>query len=660
MCGIAGLIKTDGVVADRQLLARMLAVIAHRGPDGSGIWSDGQAALGHVRLSIIDPVGGGQPMCNEDGTLWITFNGEIFNYVELMATLESRGHQFRTRCDTEVILHAFEEYGPRCVEQFNGQWSFVIWDTRQRTVFASRDRLGVRPFFFTRTDQEFLFASEVKALLQSPRVRPSLDLTSLDQLFTFWTPLAGRTMFTGIDELAPGHNLFFEAGRVLITRYWHPDYPTTEMAPAQGQHVEDLQARLVDAVRLRLRSDVPVGAYLSGGLDSSLTSALIRQFTDASLTTFSVTFDDPEFDESHFQQEVSRYIGTQHRAIACGGEEIGRVFPDVGWHTEKPLLRTAPAPLYLLAQHVKNSGHKVVITGEGADEMLGGYDLFKEAKVRRFWARQPESTARPRLLDRLYPYLPGLQAQSSQYRQAFFKARPQDLLSPFFSHLPRWEMTAQIKRFYSKQTRDSLQGYSAADEFASRLPRNFAKWAPLSQAQYLETVCLLPGYILSSQGDRMSMAHGVEGRFPFLDVRVVELAAQLPPRLKLQGLNEKHILKQVAQGFVPESVRQRSKQPYRAPDACSFFGTAAKRFEFGYVRDLLSPDRINRDGVFHAPAVEKLVAKAEQGALSGTRDNMALVGILSTQLLIDRFLSQAQTSATSKDSVSSLSLSSTF
>lgn len=638
MCGIAGFANFDSRRPDPVALRQMIRAIGHRGPDAADIFHDEHVGLAHARLSIIDHSGGGQPMANEDGSLWVTFNGEIFNYVELRNELLGRGHHFASHSDTEVILHGYEEWGEDCVKHFNGQWAFAVWDAHERTLFLSRDRLGVRPLFYTWADGQFLFASEVKSLLTNSAVRREIDPLALEQLFTLWTTVPPRTIFRDIFELPPAHNLTFHEGQAVTRRYWHLDYVPDDPPQTDDAYAEQLLELLVDATRLRLRADVPVGAYLSGGLDSSLTTALIRKFTDAPLHTFSVTFDDPEFDESRFQQDVVSRLNTDHTSIRCTQADIGRVFPDVVRHAEKPMLRTAPAPLFLLSRLVREQGCKVVVTGEGADEMLGGYDIFKEAKVRRFWARQPDSKLRPQLLGRLYPYLPNLQAQSAAYLQAFFNVRPQDLDSPFFSHLPRWELTAKLKQFFSPELKAEIGDYNVFEELRARLPTDYARWPAFCQAQFLETTLLLPGYILASQGDRVAMAHAVEGRFPFLDYRVAEFAARLPVRLKMQGLNEKFLLKKLARQLVPESVLSRSKQPYRAPDAKSFIRSDASREPLDYTAELLSTDRIAATGLFAFGAVEWLVKKLRAQQITGTKDNMALVGILSTQLLVDQFI----------------------
>jgi asparagine synthase (glutamine-hydrolysing) len=640
MCGIAGIfdpLKRE--IPSRHTLHRMINAMAHRGPDERGFHSDADGGLAHARLSIIDLASGQQPMSNEDGSVWVTFNGEIFNYVELREDLLAKGHAMRTHSDTEVIVHAYEDKGPACVEDFNGDFAFAIIDKRRGQLMLARDRMGVRPVYYAISNGVLVFASEVKAILQYPGIRAELDPIGLDQSFTFWFPLAPRTIFKNIFELPPGHILIAGASGISTRRYWDLRFPmaagdSTVWPHDEKEVAEELESLLLDATKIRLRADVPVGAYLSGGLDSSAVTALIRLCKSSKLRTFSVGFESPEFDESQYQQEVVRALKTDHQSILCTNKNIADVFPDVIRHTERPILRTAPAPLYRLAQFVRENGFKVVLTGEGADEIFAGYDIFKETKVRRFWARQPGSAWRPRLLRRLYPYLAGLNAQPQAYLQAFFKIGLDKPMDPFFSHLPRWHMTSRLKTFFSPELRRSLDGYNAVEELRGKLPPEYKDWHWLSQAQYLEAGHLLPGYILSSQGDRVSMAHAVEGRFPFLDHRVVEFAGRIPPRLKLRGLDEKHILRRAVGRHLPASIADRRKQPYRAPDSQCFFGKDAPE----YVEELLSSRTIAESGYFDPSAVEKLVQKCRQQEVVGFRDNMSLVGILSVQLLDRQFV----------------------
>jgi asparagine synthase (glutamine-hydrolysing) len=613
----------------------MGAAISHRGPDGHGQLLTPGAGLAHVRLSIVGLADGQQPMTEATRRFSIVFNGEIFNYVELRRDLEARGVVFRTGSDTEVLLQLYATFGDACLARLNGDFAFAIWDARDRRLLLARDRMGVRPLFYARRGDALYFASEVKALLRVPGIDAEIDPYALDQIFTLWAPIAPRTAFRDICELEPGQMLAVENGKVTLRSWWSLDYPDAGDHPARNpaEVEEELRALLTDATRLRMRADVPVGAYLSGGLDSSLITALAAPMAPNGLDTFSVTFDDAEHDESSFQQIVAEALRTRHHAVACGPGDIAADFPDVIRATERPVLRTAPAPLYALARLVRRSGMKVVLTGEGADEIFAGYDIFRETRVRRFCARQPGSKLRPQLFRKLYPYLPGLKQQSPEYLAAFFGTGNDRSDDPLFSHRPRFRSTAATKIFYSDGLRAELAGYDAADDLASRLPADFGRWHPLNQAQYLETRFLLPGYILSSQGDRMAMAHGVEGRFPFLDHRLVEFANRLPPEMKLKGLEEKHVLRQVARNLLPGSIIDRPKQPYRAPDSGSFAGGA----EPAYLADAMGTAAIAKAGLFNPLAVSRLLAKCRAQPVSGFRDNAAFVGILSTQLWMQAF-----------------------
>jgi asparagine synthase (glutamine-hydrolysing) len=413
MCGIAGIVETHGREPDLDALQRMVELIRYRGPDAQATHVSGPCALGHARLSIVDLATGQQPMSNGDGRLWLVFNGEIYNHVELRAALEAKGHRFRTRSDTEVILHLYEEYGEACVERMNGQWAFALWDERRQQLFMARDQPGIAPLFYAQHEGRLLFGSEMKSILGFPDFPRRIDPRALDNLMTTWSVVPPRGLFEGVVELPPGHMLTFRDGQVTVRRYFELAYDEIDEATPGPELCERVLAELVDAARLRFqRSDVPVGAYLSGGLDSTLIASIVRRFTDVPLRTFSVRFEDAEFDEGRYQDEARSYLGVEHQELMCRKDDIARHFPDVIWHAERSVVRTAPAPMYLLSGLVRDAGYKVVLTGEGADEMFGGYDIFKEAKVRRWIAQKPGSRLRPLLLRRLYPYLPQLQRQS--------------------------------------------------------------------------------------------------------------------------------------------------------------------------------------------------------------------------------------------------------
>lgn len=622
MCGIAGFAGSSATAEDATGRVReMLAAIRHRGPDESGAFIGPGVALGSARLSILDLATGTQPIANEDNTLWIVFNGEIFNYIELRAELEQRGHRFSTHTDTEVLLHLYEDHGPACLHRLNGQFAFAIWDERSRGLFLARDRLGIRPLYYTEAAGALVFASEVKALLRYPGVSAEIDPVSLQQTFVFWSPLPGRSAFRGIRQIPPGHSMLWHDGRADVRRYWQLSFDTDAPPGDECSYLEEFRELLIDSTRLRLRADVPVGAYLSGGLDSCTIAALVRRHAANRLETFSIAFTDPRFDESAFQRRMAEHLGTDHHVVCATQADIGRAFPEVVWHTEAPVMRTAPAPMFLLSKLVRECGYKVVLTGEGADEFLAGYDIFKEALIRRFWARRPESELRPRLLARLYPDIPGLAASGAANLTAFFGAGLTDTALPHYSHMIRWRNNARTLRFLAHEARDPVAGIE--------VPAEFGGWNPLARAQYLEADIFLSGYLLSSQGDRVAMAHSVEGRHPFLDYRVVEFANRLPSNLKLRGLNEKYLLRRLAADYLPREIVGRPKRPYRAPVHRSFF--PGEPLE--YVEDLLSPGRIRQSGLFHAPAVSHLVKKIRSGAALGETDEMALCGVVSTQLL---------------------------
>ncbi|MCU0546653.1 MAG: asparagine synthase (glutamine-hydrolyzing) [Oscillatoriaceae cyanobacterium Prado104] len=632
MCGIVGILNLrEPQPIPEQILPQMLGMIRYRGPDEFGIYRDDWANLGNARLSIIDLSGGQQPIGNEDGTLWIVFNGEIFNYVELRPELEARGHRFKTQCDTEVVLHLYEEYGPDCLNYLNGQFAIAIWDSQQRSLFLARDRLGVRPLFYTVSDGQLVFGSEIKTLLAHPNVCAEIDAGSLAQVFAFWSVLPPNTVFKNIHSLPPANYILVQNGELKVQPYWEMDFTVDSPARSSQDYLEELEHLLIDATLIRLRADVPVGAYLSGGLDSSTTTAIIRKHAPNQLDTFSIAFSDPNFDESEFQRRMADILGTDHQVIYCTQPDIGRVFPEVIWHLEIPTLRTAPAPMFMLSRLVRDRHLKVVITGEGADEFLGGYDIFKETKIRRFWAKAPDSEWRHLLLKRLYPEIAGLGGSNEAFVRAFFKKNLTDTDSPFYSHSIRWSNTGRLHRLLVSQPDVSIPDW--VREFVP-LPSNFKNWSSLAQAQYLEIVTFMSPYLLSSQGDRVAMANSVEGRFPFLDYRVVEFCNRLPANLKLRGLNEKWLLRQLASKLLPPDIWQRRKRPYRAPIHRCFFHQDSP----DYVAELLSENALNESGLFNPLAVNQLARKAQSGVQLGEVDDMAIAGVLSTQLVYQQFV----------------------
>jgi len=411
---------------------------------------------------------------------------------------------------------------------------------------------------------------------------------------------------------------------------------------SEEECAEELHALMLDAVRLQLRADVPVGAYLSGGLDSSIITAIIKRYTETPLRTFSLTFEDAEFDESEHQQAMVDHLGTEHTSIRASRADIAKAFPRTIWHTECPIVRTAPTPLMLLSGHVRASGYTVVLTGEGADEVFGGYDLFREAKIRRFMARVPQSKYRANVLQRLNPYLKNSPSQGKAFTQGFFSEGLDQIDQPWFAHIPRMTTTQRVWQFFRPEVREGLAAWNSQESLRATLPAGIDRWIPMGRDQYVEAHTLMSGYLLWSQGDRVAMANSIEGRFPFLDHRVIEFANKLPPSYKVKGLAEKFLLKKAFTKELPDSIRNRTKQPYRAPDSASFFD-AGKPVE--YVAELMSAKRVEEAGVFDPVAVGKLFEKSRAGRTIGFGDNMAFVGVLSTMLLHDKFVRPATFSA---------------
>jgi asparagine synthase (glutamine-hydrolysing) len=618
----------------------MAGELAHRGPDGVGLYLDGRYGMSNTRLAIVDLAGGDQPLANESGRYWVMQNGEIYNYVELQEELISLGHRFDTTSDTEVIAHAFDEWGVDCLHRLNGDFALAIWDRVEQELFLARDRFGVRPLFLADLDGDLVFGSEAKALLRHPAARRQLDPLGLVESFTIWSILPDRSAFAGVRELAPAHYLRVGPdGPIEERRWWDLRFPRVGERSEESE--AELGARLTelltDATRIRLRADVPVAAYLSGGLDSSATAALARSLYPETLNSFGIGFRDPLFDESAYQDRFVADLGTSLTRVVVDSPDIAELLPRAVELSEKPTLRTALAPLLRLSRAVREAGLKVVITGEGADELFGGYDIYRENKVRRFWARVPDSTIRPLLFTRLNEFLGKDLKRSGAFLAGFYRRGLEDVDDPLYSHRLRFANTGRSLRLFSPDVLEAAaRDGDSIDRLALRLPEDFAELTPLGKAQYLEITTFLDGYLLHSQGDRMLMGHSVEGRFPFLDYRVAEFAAGLPDLMKVRWLEEKYLLRKVAEPLLPPEISARRKRPYRAPIVSAFVGSGAPE----YVRELLDPDRLRAVGLFDAGAVERLVRKCETAGAAGVgeTDEMGLVGTLSTMLLHDQLV----------------------
>ncbi len=638
MCGIVGIYDANRGASDAELLA-MLGEIRHRGPDGVGLYSDGHFGMATARLAVVDLDGGDQPIGNEDGRYWVVQNGEIYNHLELRADLESLGHVFTTECDTEVIVHGYEQWGPECLDRFNGDFAFAVWDRLDREVFLARDRFGVRPLFLARVGARVAFASEVKALLRMTGVPRALDAASIVASLVTWSLPLSDSSFSGVDQLPPAH--FARLGPTGITemrRWWDLEFaaPARSTARRADNLLAELADVLDDAVRIRLQSDVPVGIYLSGGLDSSLIAGLTVEHAPGA-SAFAVGFTDPAFDESSEQDDAATALGLSLTRITPSTGDIGAAFPAAIELAEQPSLRTAPAPLLCLSRAVRDAGTRVILTGEGADELFCGYDVFLENKVRRFWARDPASSLRPLLLTRLYPYLVRSPAASGAMLHSFFGRDLDSTEDAIYSHRVRFANGARLLNLLAPDfVAEAGRGADPLGWIASDLPTNFHSFSATGRAQYIEIKSFLEGYLLHAQGDRMLMGSSVEGRFPFLDYRVAELAAALPDDLRLRGLTTKILLRRLASRVLPPGLSRRPKQPYRAPILESLLGQGAPE----EVRELLAEGPVRRAGVLAPAAIRSLVAKCTSRVSTGVgeTEEMALAAAVSIMVLHDRLI----------------------
>ena len=595
MCGIGGWIGER----DSDALARMRAALCHRGPDDRGEYADDRATLFHERLSIIDLASGRQPISNEDGRLWIVFNGEIYNYQELRKELIARGHRFRTNSDTEVILHLYEETGDRCVERLIGMFAFAVWDSHQRRLFLARDRLGIKPLFYAEAGGRFLFASELKAILAHGAVPRELDPEGLDHYLTFMYVPAPRTIVKGVRKLLPGHTLTIGGqGGKKLRRYWAPP-AADDILTGRSRDVaaEELRALLQESVRCRLMSEVPLGAYLSGGLDSSLVVGLMSRTSEEAINTFSVGFEERGFDERPYARCVAEKFRTNHRELMVG-HHSAEDFPKIIRALDEPVADSAAIPTYFMAQATKPHA-TVVLTGEGADELFAGYSHYKIfCWMDRLSALSPGGAAR--WLGRRF-------GSTAASRGAEFVGRLRD----------RAEAYLALKSVFTDTEKRGLyaDGLSSACETTApvgNLVRQFLGKQPgdgpyLQQLLRLDLCTWLPDDLLVKV-DRMTMAHAVEARVPYLDHRVVEAAMRMPPAWKLRGASGKHILRRAAEGVLPASIVRRRKTGFAVP---------VGRWAAGEIRELvaelLGPDAVRRRGLFEPTSVSKLLQRRSYG-----------------------------------------------
>jgi asparagine synthase (glutamine-hydrolysing) len=597
MCGICGVVlskKKDPI--DEQVIRQMTQVIFHRGPDDEGYYIDVQAGLGMRRLSIIDLVTGNQPVANEDGSLWVVFNGEIYNFKSLHAKLVAKGHRFATKSDTEVIVHAYEEYGDHCPEYFNGMFAFALWDIPNKRLLLARDHVGIKPLYYWVGQDQIVFGSELKSLITHPAVPREIDLLALDQFLTLEYIPTPRTIFKDVYKLPPGYRLIYEGGQARVEQYW--DIPIMDTPTDDETVIEMLTELIDDSVRMQLMSDVPLGAFLSGGIDSSTVVASMSRVANTSVRTFSIGFDDATYNELPYARAVAARYKTDHT------EEI--LEPDIAdlaerlvRHLDEPFGDFSIFPTYLVSE-VARREVKVVLSGDGGDELFGGYDTYVAQDMDRYYRYIP-SGIRSTIIPSLMALVPPRPAKKGIINKAkrFVEGAS---LSPSLQHT-RWMMfmNAEDKiALYQPEVSAALDGKSSMDVLEGYFARKI-QLDPLAQQQYVDIKTYLVDDILTKV-DRMSMAVSLEARVPLLDYRIVELTVNLPPRMKLHRGQTKRILKQAMVKRLPSEVLNKPKQGFSIPLKNWLRGPLKP-----LMMDLLSHDQVNKRGYFNPNCVSAWV-----------------------------------------------------
>lgn len=542
----------------------MTESIAHRGPDDTGTYLDDWVALGQRRLSIIDVAGGHQPTPNETQDLWIIYNGEIFNHADLRQELEAAGHIYQSHCDTETILHAYEQYGPECLERFRGMFSFVIWDKVRRRLFCARDRLGIKPFYYFWNGRTFVFGSEIKALLQHPAVQPSFRETALPEYLTFGFLSGEETMFQGIRKLMPGHTLLLDLNtstpEPVLRQYWNvPQSPVPYESRPDSEWIAETRRRLEETVRMRLMSDVPLGMFLSGGVDSSAIAALIRKMTGGPLKTFSVGYAEAPYSELSWAAEVAKYVGTDHHQVVVGRDEFFSLLPHLIWHEDEPIAWPSSVALHcvseLAAKHVK-----VVLTGEGSDELFAGYSRYGWTRLNLKLQKMWQSVAPGGIRSAVRNQVTHGSLLSRDLRRKLghsFLGREESFQSLYIDNF--------LAPFSANERRELLGPANAASGYDSYL--GYWNSRPnddlISRMLYADQKTYLVELLMKQ--DQMSMSSSIESRVPFLDHTFVEFAMRMPDHMKIRGKVQKYVFKEAVSDLLPASIVHRTKMGFPTP-----------------------------------------------------------------------------------------------
>lgn len=603
MCGICGIYSHKGEPVDEALLNRMISAMRHRGPDGEGLFIEGGVGLGHRRLSIIDVEGGRQPIANEDGSLQVVFNGEIYNFIELRKELNSHGHIFRTRSDTEVIVHAYEQWGKDCVGHFNGMFAFALWDSRRRELFIARDHLGIKPLYYIDLGDRVLFASEIKALLQDPVWHREVDVEALAELFTFRYVPSPKTLFKGVRKLPPGHWMNLSAQGFEISRFWKW-IPRPRNNYDEEALIEEYQTLLEDAVRLQLRSDVPLGLFLSSGIDSGALLAIMSNYSSGPVQTFTIGFEGGErTNEVEGAQTLAEMFGATHHSMMVGPQDYLNYYNTYFWDIEEPLGNETAAAFYFVSK-ITSQHVKVALTGQGADEPWAGYGRYLGVKLSTIYSQLPSA-----LTGSLAPLIARIPGRLERVKRGVASLSEPDVLTRFAKIYSFFSDDMKQQLFKGDLKKQTTNGAYKPKEALRRLQTDVQHLDPVTQMLYIDTRANLPDDLLMV-GDKTSMTNSLEARVPFLDYRLIEFIESLPVNLKLNGMTGKYLHKKALEKWLAKNVISQKKKGFDNPIENWFRSTmrpfveeclltpdsaTAQFFDQTYIRRMLKLDRDGKD-----------------------------------------------------------------
>lgn len=592
MCGICGIYNAhSGEPVSPQLIAEMTRLIAHRGPDDNGVYLDGAVGLGFARLSIIDLNNGHQPMSNETGDIWVIFNGEIWNYKDLRKELSEKGHVFRTNSDTETIVHAYEEYGADCIARLHGMFGLAIWDSPRKRLLLARDRAGKKPLYYTNVDGNLIFASEIKSLLCHPQVKREADLQAMADFLSVRYVPGPATLFANIYKVLPGHWLLFEKGTTREECYWDFTFGKTEQHPIT-EYLDNIKHHVHRSVEERMIADVPVGAMLSGGVDSSIISGIMSKLTSHKVKTFSVGFDHPDYSELPYARMVAEHFGTDHHELVVSSSDLTQYWPLLTWHRDEPVSEPSDLGVYLISklarQHVK-----VVLSGEGGDELFAGYPKYVVDWIAKYYHILPQAI-RNGFIQPLIEHLP--------YSMRKFQTAARNISQPAPQRWMNWFgiFNGQLKDHLLSPSLKATIDLDSSRTFRSWLERNPQR-DDLSSMLYLDTKIWLPDNLLM-KGDKMTMAASLESRMPLLDYKLIEYAASIPSNSKIKSLKAKYLLKRAFADFLPEPILTRKKMGFNVPTGIWF-----RQGQREVITNLLLSERIQSRGYFNHEYIERIV-----------------------------------------------------